>query len=147
MDDLLVDGSLVTVEFEDTDSIQTFLSVEEPIAFMLFNEFDGEEIEIVNGDNLVIYAYEYTMDMITGKPIIIEAPTSEEEMVYDVEVDMSTPGITYVGQAAPGTATSQSFWRIRRITESGSSTKVDWAGGTAEFTHAWDSRALLVYGP
>lgn len=73
-------------------------------------------------------------------------PSGEEEML-DTEVDQSVAGVVYVGQAAPGTSTSQALWRIKRITESGSSTSIDWAGGTSDFVHIWTNRLSLTYGP
>lgn len=42
---------------------------------------------------------------------------TEEDEVYDIEVDTSVANITYVGQALPGTASSVGSWRIKRITE------------------------------
>jgi hypothetical protein len=73
-------------------------------------------------------------------------PAGEDQML-DTEVDQSVVGVVYVGEATPGTASSASLWRIKRITESGSSTSVDWAGGTADFVHSWDDRLTLTYGP
>jgi hypothetical protein len=74
-------------------------------------------------------------------------PSGAEEEMLDTEVDQSVPGVVYVGEAVPGTNSAASLWRIKRITESGSATSVDWAGGTAGFVHSWDDRLTLTYGP
>lgn len=52
----------------------------------------------------------------------------------------------YVGEAKPGTATSESGWRIKRITWSdGNPTAVEWAGGDHSFTKEWDERGNYSY--
>ncbi len=84
-----------------------------------------------------------------GRPGIPGPPgaSAEDEVMLDVEVDETTPGVTYVGQAEPGTAKSDAAWRIKKVTEAATLTSVDWANGTAEYVHVWDDRASLVYGP
>jgi hypothetical protein len=74
-------------------------------------------------------------------------PAGGEEEMLDTEVDQSVPGVVYVGQAQPGTMSSSPLWRIKRITESGSSTSVDWASGSSDFIHIWNNRLSLTYGP
>ena len=54
--------------------------------------------------------------------------------------------IEYVGNAKPGAATSESVWRIKKLTYSGSNVlTLQWAGGSPAYTAIWDSRASLVY--
>lgn len=72
---------------------------------------------------------------------------TEEDEVYDIEVDTSVANITYVGQALPGTPSSAASWRIKRITETSTGSSVDWANGSAEFVHVWDNHLSLPYGP
>lgn len=74
-------------------------------------------------------------------------PAGSIDVTLDTEVDESTPGVTYVGQAEPGTAKSDAAWRIKRVTETGPQTSIDWAGGTADYVHIWDDRLTLSYGP
>lgn len=76
-----------------------------------------------------------------------QGPAGGEEEMLDTEVDQSVAGIVYVGEALPGTAASSPLWRIKRITESGASTSVDWAAGSSDFIHIWSNRASLTYGP
>ena len=52
----------------------------------------------------------------------------------------------YVGEAQPGTATSSSHWRIKKITYSNrKATQVNWASGTKEFDKVWDNRTTYTY--
>jgi hypothetical protein len=72
---------------------------------------------------------------------------TEEDEVYDIEVDTSVPNVTYVGQAMPGTPASVASWRIKKITETSTGSSVDWANGAADFVHAWTDHLTLTYGP
>jgi hypothetical protein len=71
-----------------------------------------------------------------------------------LKVDGPVAGVTYVGASYPGTATSAASWQIRRVTEVGTDTDIEWAtvtpgGGDpdrpATFEHVWDDRAILIY--
>jgi len=52
-------------------------------------------------------------------------------------------GITYIGEAIPGAATSDSLWRIQKIEVVGTLTTVKWAG--SKFDQVGDNRASLTY--
>jgi hypothetical protein len=73
---------------------------------------------------------------------------AELEVQYDRLVDKDGVYI-YVGEAAPGSNTSEAKWRIKRIEEGvGIDTgdfDIIWADGTAEFTKVWDDRATFTY--
>jgi hypothetical protein len=71
----------------------------------------------------------------------------EFDVPYDIETDLSVPGVVYVGQADPGSSTSAAVWRVKKITESLGGTSIDWADGDAEFDNVWDDRDTLTYGP
>lgn len=53
----------------------------------------------------------------------------------------------YQGWAEPGTATSASGWRIRRVVSSGTptDTSITFADGNRNFDNVWDSRTGLTY--
>lgn len=91
---------------------------------------------VVEGDGVTIQV----------RDSIIREVNPEEE-VYDIEIDTSVAGVTYVGQALPGTATSSPLWRIKKITETVGGSSVDWASGGADFIHVWDNHLALTYGP
>lgn len=68
--------------------------------------------------------------------------------VYATRVDTaSTPSVTYVGKALPGTATSAASWQIQKIDESGTpeTTVITFADGNADFDNIWDNRTSLSY--
>ncbi len=70
----------------------------------------------------------------------------EEEMTYAERVDIVNDGVIYRAEAAPGTANSESKWRIRRILISNEGDVVkQWASGNANFDKVWDDRASLEY--
>ena len=58
------------------------------------------------------------------------------------EVDTST---TYIGEAEPGSLTSNSVWRIKRIIETGPDSEITWADGDSDFDNIWDNRLSLTY--
>jgi len=54
-------------------------------------------------------------------------------------------GITYIGEAIPGTATSTAGWRVQKITAVGTLTTMQFAAGGSKFDQIWDNRASLSY--
>lgn len=53
--------------------------------------------------------------------------------------DTTTTSVTYIGEAALGTATNAASWRIKKVDESGSPTSITWTG--TGFDAVWDNRA------
>lgn len=94
--------------------------------------FDDERVKVSIADVIIKEIVEYL---------------PEEDEVYDIEIDTSVPGVTYVGQAAPGTASSSAAWRIKKITDSAGGASVDWANGNANFVNVWDNHLAYTYGP
>ena len=133
----------VTIEILDSDvnvdvtnSVVSVDVVENPV-----------ELSIVN-DKIDMQIVEQVVEIIIpagDSNTVIPAPVEEE--VYDIEIDTSVAGVTYVGEAVPGTSATQSLWRIKKITETASGSSVDWADGTAQFIHRWDQHLSLPYGP
>jgi hypothetical protein len=64
--------------------------------------------------------------------------------LYTTRLDEATATITYVGVAAPGTATSAASWRIKRL-DSTSGLIVLYADANTNFDNIWDNRAALSY--
>jgi hypothetical protein len=70
-------------------------------------------------------------------------------------VDDQSLGTVYVGEAAPGTDEADNVWRIKRITEGGGITTIEYAVAVAGasdstdiiggFDHVWNDRASLTY--
>lgn len=66
-----------------------------------------------------------------------------QKIAYDSSIQ---PRPEYVGEAAPGTPSSQLRWRISRLTySSAGTTDVQWANGNTEFDKSWDSRTSYAY--
>lgn len=55
------------------------------------------------------------------------------------------PQVLYRGEAAPGTPTNASLWRIQRITINGDDVVIEWADGNANFDNVFDNRLILSY--
>ena len=62
-----------------------------------------------------------------------------------LELDEASATVTYVGEAAAGSATAGAAWRIKRITTTGADLSVQWADGDTNFDNVWDNRAGLSY--
>lgn len=117
--------------------ITNAISEETPV--YVYTDSDSYKI-VTNGDTVTVEI----SDVILRDRV--EYVTEEDE-VYDIEVDTSVPNVTYVGQALPGTSSSVASWRIKKITETSTGSSVDWANGSAEFVHKWDDHLTLTYGP
>lgn len=63
---------------------------------------------------------------------------------YTLYLEEASATITYIGEADPGSATSASTWRIKRL-DSSSGLVVTWANGTADFDKVWNNRASYSY--
>lgn len=61
---------------------------------------------------------------------------------YDLQVD-DTGTYTYLGNASPGTATSASSWRIKRVVNA--TGVITHADGSSNFNKTWDDRASYSY--
>lgn len=59
--------------------------------------------------------------------------------------DVVGGGVSYVGQAAPGSSTASAVWRIIKITETSTTAQGLWANASDEFNQIWDNRLILVY--
>lgn len=68
------------------------------------------------------------------------APTRSAAYAFKKD---DTGTYTYIGEAAPGSATSAAVWRIQRITNADST--IEWADGDGDFNNVWDNRASLSY--
>lgn len=63
----------------------------------------------------------------------------------NVELDVASATVSYIGEADPSAATSAAAWRVRRITKTGDDVSIRWADGDALFDNVWDDRASLSY--
>lgn len=70
-----------------------------------------------------------------GNPVYVEQS-------MDLQVD-DTGTYTYLGNATPGTATSEAMWRIKRVTNA--TGVITHADGTSLFNKIWNDRASYTY--
>lgn len=61
-----------------------------------------------------------------------------------VSTDTSDSNVQYIGRAAPGVATSEAAWQIRKVDET-SGTVITHADGDALFNNVWENREALSY--
>jgi hypothetical protein len=64
---------------------------------------------------------------------------------YTTQVDDAGSGVTYIGQAQPGTLVADASWKIKKVTETGDDLKVEYADGTKDFDKVWNDRATYTY--
>lgn len=64
-----------------------------------------------------------------------------------VIMETITGNLTYVGFSRPGGATTDSVWKIMKLSYDGSNnlSNVQWAAGSPAYKHIWDDRASIVY--
>ena len=60
--------------------------------------------------------------------------------------DVTTSNVSYIGKAAPGTATSAAKWQIAKLNVAGTPVTLDLKfAAEGAFTQIWDNRASLTY--
>ena len=65
---------------------------------------------------------------------------------FDIEVDeKSKEGITYLGEAKPGSSLDKPVWRIKKIITKGSKVTVSWANGNSDFDNVWSDRENIDF--
>ena len=83
---------------------------------------------------------------VTALPVEVEIPPVNVGIAYfATRVDEASSTVTYVGKAEPGSSPASAVWQIKRITESGASTVIEYAGGSDLFDQVWVDRASLTY--
>lgn len=63
---------------------------------------------------------------------------------YTTRIDEASATVTYIGDAAIGSATSAAVWRVKKI-DTTSGTSITFADGDGTFTKIWDDRATITY--
>ena len=54
-------------------------------------------------------------------------------------------GVQFIGFASLGVKTSQAFWKILKISVSGTLTTTEYADGDMKYNNIWDDRLTLKY--
>lgn len=66
---------------------------------------------------------------------------SEKNLV----VDTVSSSLVYIGEAAISVTQAAAFWKIKRITTTGSIVQIEWADGNEDYDNVWNDRASLSY--
>jgi len=68
-----------------------------------------------------------------------------DRLVFET-VDSDGVSITFVGEAAPGSVSSDAVWRIKRVAEfTDGNTQVLWANNNDAFDKIWDNKETYTY--
>lgn len=68
-----------------------------------------------------------------------------ESYEQSTRIDEASATVTYFGFAPVGSAEGSSVWKIKRLTVSGSVTKLEYADGDTSYNNNWSNRASLSY--
>lgn len=68
-----------------------------------------------------------------------------DKSALETLIDVASATVTYVGKAAPNTATSAASWQIKKIDSTTNPTSIKFADGVTSFTKVWDNRATFTY--
>lgn len=71
----------------------------------------------------------------------------ENNRPFTTLIEYSTGNPIYIGMARAGTATTDAYWQIQKLTWVGSDcTEVKYADSLTTFSKIWDNRATYTYG-
>lgn len=62
-----------------------------------------------------------------------------------LRIDEASSSVSYFGFASVGASESSSVWKIKKLTVTGSTTKLEWADGNNNYDNNWSNRASLSY--
>lgn len=105
----------------------------------LYRALFGKE-KLKDGDVISFSEHGRSGGVSTGQGFRFSRDVDEQTLI-----DENSETVTYLGKSQMGTATSSSAWQIKRIMVSGSVTSIQYAGGSANYSFAWDDRSSLSY--
>lgn len=68
-----------------------------------------------------------------------------ESFEQSTRVDEASSTVTYFGFATVGSSESSAVWKIKRLSVSGSITKLEYCDGNTSYDNSWSNRASLSY--
>jgi hypothetical protein len=123
-------------------------------------EGSGGRRQIGAGDTLLVSDQEWATVIsayrgsgkLNPQPLPVDAsvtasvtPAPAYALAVRVDDVGGTPDVTYVGEANPGSLTSDPVWRIKRLTDDGTEfITTEWVNSGA-FNQIWDDRVSLTY--
>lgn len=128
-----VDAPIVELNNEETNKILS--KIEENT-----RQEEVEKVTLVDKDGKPV--------SLNVEPKVIVRDIRSMSATYTTRLDTaSTSGVTYVGKAAIGTASSSPSWQIMKMDETGTPVTLitTWADGNDLFDNIWDNRTSLTY--
>jgi hypothetical protein len=107
-------------------------------------DVDKTRLSSIVGDSILVYDPTKRKFVVESFLSILDRLKAELEVQYNKLIDTAGTYI-YIGEALPGTDTTEAKWRIKRIQEVGDDYNILWANGTAEFDKIWNNRAAFSY--
>lgn len=108
-------------------------------------DVDKTRLSSVVGDSILIYDPNKKKFVVESFVNILDRLKADLEVQYNRLID-TVDNFIYIGEALPGSGTSEAKWRIKRVDQqTGDDYEIIWADGTAEFTKVWDDRLTLTY--
>lgn len=156
-DTLTLTDNAATITFDRNVTTTTDAMVMTAYSAIISSEVAAPVVQIDCASNYVIGDDAGTVSLyfngtdyfsITGPSLSAIAAAGIEDVMYDKQIDNESNGdITYIGEATPGTATSEAKWRIKKITvvNAEGDTTIAWANGNTNFTNIWDNHLSLSY--
>lgn len=118
------------------------------VRLLSLSDVKTQSIRTVAENAVLIYDPVQKLFVAENLSTILQRIRVDLEVQYNKLVDTEGDFI-YIGEADPGTATTEAKWRIKRIEEisgaAGDDYNILWASGTSDFDKIWDDRATLVY--
>lgn len=107
-------------------------------------DVDKTKLSSVVGDSILIFDPTKKKFVVESFVNILDRLKAELEVQYNKLIDQDG-AFYYIGEALPGTDTTEQKWRIKRIEQVGEDFNILWAEGTAEFDKVWDDRLTFTY--
>lgn len=123
-----ISGSSINIDEElKVGSIDGGTTKQDGMIWYENNQFNFEE----NGE-------QQTFESLIDKHIM-------KALEKQIKEHSTNSSITYVGEAEPGSSTSDPVWRIKVVVETGNDISVEWADGNGNFDNIFDDRETINY--
>ena len=111
---------------------------------------DNQDVQRTRAENIVvdsilIYDKDKKQFVVQSFIDVLDRIKADLEIQYNRLID-TVDNFIYIGEALPGSATSDAKWRIKRVDQqAGDDYNIIWAEGSADFDKIWDNRLTLTY--
>ena len=96
-------------------------------------------------DSILVFDHTRKQFVVQSFIDVLDRLKADLEVQYNRLID-TVDHFIYIGEALPGSATSDAKWRIKRVDQqAGDDYTIIWAEGSADFDKIWDNRLTLTY--